>query len=155
MPTMDGLTMFQKIRGRAAAPERAATPEPPQPQSQSQPQPPVRPRPAPQRLRAGNLVLDLGEHVAYVMGRRLDLPFVEFKLLAHLATHQGEPQSMGRLLMAGWGTGDVPGGRDMVKSAVYRLRSRLSQADLNTTYIRTLRGVGYVMPVQPGYLYRD
>ncbi|MFI9552606.1 winged helix-turn-helix domain-containing protein [Nonomuraea endophytica] len=149
MPTMDGLTMFQRIRSRSAPTEPAAPPEPPQPQ------PPVRPRPAAQVIRAGKLVLDMGEHAAYVTGRRLDLPFVEFKLLAQLAAHQGAPQSMGRLLMAGWGTGDVPGGRDMVKSAVYRLRSRLSQADLNTTYIRTLRGVGYVMPVQPTYLYRD
>ncbi|MFB9966305.1 response regulator transcription factor [Sinosporangium siamense] len=99
-------------------------------------------------ITAGKLVLDLSDHVATLDGRRLDLPFTEFKLLAHLAAHQGVPQSGQQLLRAVWGTADLQGGRDVVKSAVYRLRSRLSEIDGTTTYIRTLRGVGYLMPVQ-------
>jgi DNA-binding response OmpR family regulator len=48
-----------------------------------------------------------------------------------------------------WGTADLLGGRDVVKSTVYRLRSRLAGVPGGAAYIRTLRGVGYLMPDLP------
>ena len=56
------------------------------------------------------------------------------------------PQSWQDLLREVWGTTDLIGGRDVVKSAVYRLRSRLAGTPNGSAYVRTLRGVGYLMP---------
>jgi DNA-binding response OmpR family regulator len=100
-------------------------------------------------LQIGGLRIDPTQHVASVDGRRLELPFTEFKLLAHLAEHRGEPQPWRTLLAAVWGAQNLAGGRDIVKSAVYRLRSRLAAVDGSTEYIRTLRGVGYLVPDLP------
>ncbi|MEV0585885.1 response regulator transcription factor [Nonomuraea sp. NPDC050310] len=97
-------------------------------------------------IEAGPLTLDLVEHVAIVGGRRLELPFTEFKLLAHLAGRRGTPVSWQDLLRAVWGTTALRGGRDVVKSAIFRLRSRLAEAGQDAVAIKTVRGVGYVMP---------
>ena len=53
------------------------------------------------------------------------------------------------LLGAVWGTNDLPGGRDVVKSTVYRLRARLAAAGDYGGYIQTVRGVGYLVPDLP------
>ena len=96
-------------------------------------------------LRIGDLVIDSGQHTVSISGRRLELPYTEFKLLAHLGARRGTPQSWQDLLRAVWGTADLMGGRDVVKSTIYRLRSRLAAADA-AGYVQTIRGVGYLMP---------
>lgn len=100
-------------------------------------------------VHVGRLRIDSARHVAHVAGQRIELPFTEFKLLAHLVAHRGSPQQWRELLREVWGAKDLAGGRDIVKSAVYRLRSRLAEADGETDYIVTLRGVGYLMPDLP------
>jgi DNA-binding response OmpR family regulator len=97
-------------------------------------------------IRVGELVIDPAARVAVLAGHRLDLPFTEFKVLAHLAARCGQAQSWQDLLREVWGTADLLGGRDVVKSTVYRLRSRLSGVPGGGGYIRTIRGVGYLMP---------
>jgi DNA-binding response OmpR family regulator len=97
-------------------------------------------------VRVGQLTLDPAARSAVLGGQRLDLPYTEFKLLLHLATRRGEPQSWPALLRAVWGTTEIIGGRDVVKSTVYRLRSRLAAVPDGAGYVRTIRGVGYVMP---------
>ncbi|MFC4117636.1 response regulator transcription factor [Nonomuraea zeae] len=99
-------------------------------------------------LRVGGLVIDPGRHTVTVGGRRLELPYTEFKLLAHLAARPGRPQSWQDLLRAVWGTADLMGGRDVVRSTVYRLRSRLAALDA-ARYVQTVRGAGYLMPDAP------
>jgi DNA-binding response OmpR family regulator len=96
-------------------------------------------------LRIGDLVIDSAQHTVSISGRRLELPYTEFKLLAHLGARRGTPQSWQDLLRAVWGTADLLGGRDVVKSTIYRLRSRLAAADA-AGYVQTIRGVGYLMP---------
>jgi DNA-binding response OmpR family regulator len=83
-------------------------------------------------LQIGRLRIDPTHHVASLAGKRLDLPFTESKLLAHLATHRGVPQPWRTLLQAVWDAQNLAGGRDIVKSAVYRLRSRLAALDDGT-----------------------
>jgi len=97
-------------------------------------------------VRVGSLVIDPVAQSATLGPHRLDLPFTEFKLLTHLASRRGVPQSWQDLLREVWGTADLLGGRDVVKSTVYRLRSRLAGVPGGSAYIRTLRGVGYLMP---------
>jgi DNA-binding response OmpR family regulator len=100
-------------------------------------------------LQIGRLRIDPTHHSASVAGRRVELPFTEFKLLTHLAVHRGTPQSWHTLLQAVWGAQNLAGGRDVVKSAVYRLRSRLAAVGDGTEYVVTLRGVGYLVPDLP------
>jgi DNA-binding response OmpR family regulator len=99
-------------------------------------------------LRVGGLVIDPGAHTVTFGGRRLELPYTEFKLLAHLAACRGRPQSWQDLLRAVWGAADLMGGRDVVRSTVYRLRSRLAALDA-ARYVQTIRGAGYLMPDPP------
>jgi DNA-binding response OmpR family regulator len=94
-------------------------------------------------------VINPGARSAMLAGTRLELPYTEFKLLLQLAVHRGNPQSWQDLLRAVWGTTEIIGGRDVVKSTVYRLRSRLSGDSDGTTYVQTIRGAGYVMPDLP------
>lgn len=100
-------------------------------------------------LRVGALTIDPAQHTATLAGKPIELPFTEFKLLAHLAANRGTPQSWRTLLSVVWGAQDLAGGRDIVKSAIYRLRSRLAKLSDGTEYIVTLRGVGYLMPDIP------
>jgi DNA-binding response OmpR family regulator len=100
------------------------------------------------QLQVGELTIDPTNRTATLAGHRLDLPYTEFKLLAHLAARRGVPQTWRALLRDVWGAADMVGGRDVVKSAVYRLRSRLAAVG-GAAYISTLRGVGYVMPDLP------
>jgi DNA-binding response OmpR family regulator len=100
-------------------------------------------------LQIGQLRIDPTQHVASLAGQPLELPFTEFKLLSYLAAHRGVPQPWRTLLQAVWGAQNLAGGRDIVKSAVYRLRSRLAALDDGTEYILTLRGVGYLVPDLP------
>ena len=100
-------------------------------------------------LQVGRLRIDPTHHVASIGGHRLELPFTEFKLLAHLAANRGTPQPWRSLLQVVWGAQNLAGGRDVVKSAIYRLRSRLAAVGDGTEYIQTLRGVGYLVPDIP------
>jgi DNA-binding response OmpR family regulator len=100
-------------------------------------------------LQIGRLRIDPTQHIASIAGQRIELPFLEFKLLAHLAAHRGTPQPWRTLLESVWGAQNLAGGRDIVKSAVYRLRARLAALDDETEYVVTLRGVGYLVPDLP------
>ena len=100
-------------------------------------------------LRIGALRIDTALRVVSVAGRQVNMPFTEFKLLAHLAAHRGVPQPWAALLQSVWGAQDMAGGRDIVKSAIYRLRSRLAAIDSETEYVITLRGAGYLVPDLP------
>ncbi len=171
MPTMDGLTLCQRIRARSDVPIMVLT-------AMNQPEDvivglehgaddyvtkPFHPREVALRAQAlvrrrrdsgvavqvGELVVDPADRVATLAGRRIDLPYTEFKLLAHLAARRGTAQSWPELLGAVWGTNELPGGRDVVKSTMYRLRARLAAAGDYGGYIQTVRGVGYLMPDLP------
>jgi DNA-binding response OmpR family regulator len=60
--------------------------------------------------------------------------------------HQGEVVSWRVLLNEVWSTDEAVGARDMIKTAVYRLRQHLGpEAD---DLIVSVRGTGYLMPIQ-------
>ncbi|GIG01172.1 response regulator transcription factor [Catellatospora citrea] len=109
----------------------------------------VRRREGANMLRVGELVIDCGTRTVSFAGRRVEMPYTEFQLLLHLAGRPGVPQSWRTLLRDVWGTEELIGGRDVVKSAVYRLRSRLSAVGDGAQYICNLRGVGYLVPDLP------
>lgn len=100
-------------------------------------------------LHVGRVRIDQVRLIVTVGEQQVDLPFTLFKLLTHLATHRGRPQTWQALLRAVWGAQATTGGGDIVKSAIYRLRSRLVDAADAGGYILTLRGAGYLMPDRP------
>ncbi|GAA4698602.1 response regulator transcription factor [Phytohabitans rumicis] len=167
MPTMDGLTLCERIRARSDVPIMMLTALAQHDDviaglehgADDYVTKPFHPREVALRaqalvrrgrgtgtaIRVGDLVIDPATRTAVLAGHRLDLPFTEFKLLVHLANRRGVPQSWQELLREVWGTADLMGGRDVVKSTVYRLRSRLAGVPGGAGYVRTLRGVGYLM----------
>ncbi len=92
----------------------------------------------------GPLSIDRGRRLARLDGNALRLSGVELQLLTALAMRAGEAVHWRQLLNEVWHTGGIQGGRDMVKTAVYRLRHAIGPTadDL----IVTVRGVGYLMP---------
>ncbi|MCA0295514.1 MAG: response regulator transcription factor [Actinobacteria bacterium] len=92
----------------------------------------------------GPLRIDRGRRQAQLDGVPLRLSGVEYELLVALAVRAGEPVEWRQLLNEVWHTAVLAGGRDMVKTAAYRLRHAIGPTadDL----IVTVRGVGYLMP---------
>lgn len=98
----------------------------------------------------GDLVIDHRSSTVTRHGQRMPLSQSEFRLLATLASHPDEVLSWSYLLQAVWGTDSLLGGREMVKTAIYRLRSKLEDAPTDASYIATVRGRGYRMPRPEG-----
>ncbi|MDF2708242.1 MAG: hypothetical protein K0R62_3894 [Nonomuraea muscovyensis] len=94
----------------------------------------------------GPLTVNLPTTTAYVSGRRVNLTTHEFKLAAAFAAHPGETLEFGRLLLIGWGDAHLVGGRELLKTAIYRLRLKLEAADPRMAgAIRNIRGTGYAL----------
>ena len=98
------------------------------------------------QLANGPLVIDPGRRTAHLDGVLLALSDVEFRLLSVLARHTGEVVGWRTILNEVWATTETMGGRDMIKTTVYRLRQQLGPAA--ERLIVTVRGSGYLMPRQ-------
>ncbi|GAA4958206.1 hypothetical protein GCM10023238_26210 [Streptomyces heliomycini] len=89
------------------------------------------------------------QRTAHVDGRRLDLTYLEFELLAHLVAHRAGAHR-DHLVGTVWGYGHVGDGRT-VDVHIARLRRKLGAGHRDT--IRTVRRVGYTY-VPPAALTR-
>lgn len=96
------------------------------------------------RQELGPLSLDTARGRAYYQGKDLKLSETEFNLLRVLAESNGRVVNIRELLNLVWETTSTSGGRDMVKTTVYRLRAKLRAAG-SGEIIQTLRGGGYVL----------
>jgi len=101
------------------------------------------------RIVNGGLVIDPRSFSALRDGERLNLTQSEFALLLALASRLDEEVSWSLLLQEVWGTDSLLGGRDMVKTAIYRLRGKLGESSAGPRYIHSVRGLGYRMPRIP------
>lgn len=81
-------------------------------------------------------------HRVYFDGRVIDITDTEAKLLATLVSEPHRIHSVRDLLNTVWGTTATQGGRNMVKTTVYRLRKKLRDAGAND-FIIAVRGRGY------------
>jgi len=97
-------------------------------------------------VEVGDLRVDGLRYEATLGGRRLDLTINEFRLLSCLATNAGRVLSWRALLKHAWGLESWEGGKEMVKTAIYRLRQKIEPDPNNPRYILTVRSVGYTMP---------
>jgi DNA-binding response OmpR family regulator len=79
---------------------------------------------------------------ASIQGHYLHLSATELSLLRKLLQNSGRTVSFEELLLAGWRQPEGPGGREMLKTALYRLRQRLA-AEGYPRSIKAVRGAGY------------
>ncbi|MFI0236546.1 winged helix-turn-helix domain-containing protein [Streptomyces sp. NPDC016845] len=84
--------------------------------------------------------IDDAQRTASVLGRRLDLTYLEFELLAHLVAHPHRVHTRDQLVTTVWGYGHVGDGRT-VDVHIARLRRKLGTEHRHT--IQTVRRVGY------------
>jgi DNA-binding response OmpR family regulator len=92
-----------------------------------------------ERVKIGNVMLDIAAHEVMVDGRGVALTHQEFALLKFLASNRGRVFSRQQLLERVWGV-DYYGGSRTVDIHVRRLRMKLGEDNVP---IETVRGVGY------------
>jgi two-component system, OmpR family, response regulator VicR len=108
------------------------------------------PRKAPEtRLEVGPIVLDLAEHTVTRDRQPISLTVTEFRLLHCLMTHAGAVVPTGTLLKQVWGYQD-PGGTDVVRVTVHRLRRKLEDDPSRPAFLHTIPGVGVLLKPEPG-----
>lgn len=101
---------------------------------------PAEGQPAPAEGAGRPLVrIDPARRTAEVDGRRLDLTYLEFELLAHLVAHPDRVHTRDQLVTTVWGYGHVGDGRT-VDVHIARLRRKLGA---HRRSIQTVRRVGY------------
>lgn len=105
--------------------------------------------PTGQVLQCGALRVDRERGSASWDGVDLDLPETELRLLGRLAQDAGRAVPLRTLLQEVWGTSRAEGGRDMVKSMIYRLRQQMRAQGAPTDLIEAVRGQGYRIRVLP------
>jgi hypothetical protein len=84
--------------------------------------------------------VDTERRTAHVGGRRLELTYLEFELLAHLVAHPHRVHSRDQLVTTVWGYGHIGDGRT-VDVHIARLRRKLGPEHRGS--IVTVRRVGY------------
>lgn len=87
----------------------------------------------------GAISVDLGKHSVKVNGETVSLTFKEFELLCYLMENEGIVLTRDQLLSKIWGY-DFDGETRTVDVHIRTLRQKLGDA---STYIETIRGVGY------------
>ena len=100
--------------------------------------------PSAQRLRVGDLDIDLGNQRACFKGVPLGCTKTEFELLATLARYPGQVLTYAFLTKHIWGYANVEGA-DLVKTHLSVIRRRLGDAGAHDGLIRTVHGVGYAL----------
>jgi DNA-binding response OmpR family regulator len=95
------------------------------------------------RIRFGDLALNLERLQVKRRGRFVDLTPTEFRLLRYLATHPGQPLSRDTLIEAVWGYDSDVGNDRTVDVHVRHLREKLEDDPANPRWLVTVRGVGY------------
>jgi DNA-binding response OmpR family regulator len=93
-------------------------------------------------LKAGPLALDRGSRKVFLHGEPVNLTATEFRLLEHLMSSPGQVFERDRLLDAVWGQQRSVLERT-VDSYIVRLRGKLEARPDTPRFIQSLRGIGY------------
>ena len=95
-----------------------------------------------QVLSAGALTLDQDSHTVTVNGEEVALTSREFDILALLMGSPRRAFSRAQIYESVWGE-DFIGDDNTVNVHVSNLRSKLAKVDPETTYIKTVWGIGF------------
>lgn len=98
---------------------------------------------ADQKVRFGNIELDLERLLVTRDQNPLELTPLEFRLLRHLATHPQQPFSRNQLIEIIWGYDSSVGDERTVDVHMRHLRQKLEEDPANPRWLVTVRGVGY------------
>jgi two-component system, OmpR family, response regulator len=104
----------------------------------------TQPEASSERLSVGGIVVDVGARAAQVEGKPIELTGLEFDILVALLRRAGRVVPRAALLTEA-GRGDVTVSERTVDVHISRLRRKLGE-DSRLPRIRTVRGVGYVLP---------
>ena len=104
--------------------------------------------PSNQRIDLGTLVIDFSHRTVELAGTVIALTSTEFAVLAALAQHAGHPLTRDALLQLVHGRDDLAFDRS-IDVHVSRLRSKLEPDPRQPRLIKTIRGHGYVLSLQP------
>ncbi len=99
--------------------------------------------PASEKLRFGDLMLDLATRRALRNGRSIDLTMKEFELLKYLMEHPREVLTREQILENVWGY-DFVGESNVIEVYIRYLRLKIEDEG-EKRLIQTVRGVGYVL----------
>ena len=102
----------------------------------------------PETLAAGQLRVDLDRREARLEERLLDLTTTEFEILRTLLAHAGRVVPRDRLMSLARGD-DFAAFDRSVDVHISHLRRKLGDDPKEPRFIKTVRGVGYVMPRDP------
>jgi DNA-binding response OmpR family regulator len=94
----------------------------------------------PELVEYGDLVLNLETYQAALLGKPIDLTYMEYELLKFLASNPGKVFTRETLLSRVWGY-EYYGGARTVDVHIRRLRAKLGEEHANL--IQTVRSVGY------------
>ncbi|MGQ9609198.1 MAG: winged helix-turn-helix domain-containing protein [bacterium] len=92
-------------------------------------------------IKIGNITIDTTRYEVTVDGWPVMLTLKEYELLRYLVTHRGRVLTREMLLDQVWGY-DYYGGTRTVDVHIGRLRTKIETG--NYSFIRTVRGVGYI-----------
>ncbi len=106
---------------------------------------------ATQRLRVGDLELDVLQRRAFALGRDLNLTTTEFDILRVLMAHPGTVWTRSDLIRTALGS-DFDGIERTVDSHMRNLRRKVEPDPHHPTYIQTVYGVGYRLALPEGQL---
>jgi DNA-binding response OmpR family regulator len=94
----------------------------------------------PELVEYGDLILNLETYQAALLGKPIDLTYMEYELLKFLASNPGKVFTRETLLSRVWGY-EYYGGARTVDVHIRRLRAKLGEEHANL--IQTVRSVGY------------
>ncbi|WP_394837104.1 response regulator transcription factor [Pendulispora rubella] len=97
-----------------------------------------------QRIRVGDIAIEVGCRQVSFSGKPVDLTGVEFDILLALARRPGRVVAR-EALLAEAGRGDVTVGDRTVDVHISHLRQKLGDDPKSPRLIKTVRGVGYVL----------
>ncbi|TEU12380.1 MAG: response regulator transcription factor [Anaerolineales bacterium] len=97
-------------------------------------------------LRVGDLVIDFAKKQVSFGGRRIKLPPIQFRLLAHLALNVGRVVEYQELLWEVWGyQGENSEARELLKVHIRQVRRKLGWDAAKAEYLQAVRGFGYML----------
>ena len=93
---------------------------------------------------AGVLSIDLTRQRLYCRGREVHLTATEFKILAFLVRHQGQPFDRQTLIRRLWDDDEVAGDNRTIDVHIRNLRTKIEVDPARPQLIVTVRGAGYM-----------
>lgn len=94
-------------------------------------------------LFAGNIVVDRTAHQVTIDGEDVELTPNEYSMLCFFMEHPNHPIEKDELLREVWGYTEEDDA-NLLRVTVRRLRAKIEPAPSDPTYLRTVRGTGYI-----------